>query len=404
MASTNSPDGITLSNNHNNPIISQVDLNNQIYDIHDDNAVHTLADLAGLGFDTSSTFVFKGTVATKNDLPTANESIKNHVYHVVANGSEYICALTKDTNEDDIGDAYQWEEFGEHFVVDHTHAVGAQEITFTPNISVTPKNLSVSITTTTQEVLTNLGTSTTASVVTGITTGQSNAVTSVSITSTAKAITGISTTTANFVNSVTTSGTGTAVGGITTTTQKVITAVTTSAATTVSFKGISNVGTASSWSFSVSNGILTVSGENSTVPTTASYTASKIGSNGDGSYATGATTTAAVTKTVGTTTSNSFVTGITTSTNKAVTVVEASSTADAATAITTSTAKFTSSVTTSGTAKAITGFGTHSTVKVVKTVNSSLTTVDTGGIEVSTNVTGSSQKITIPGQNTGLPQ
>ena len=52
------------TNNHTNAIISQVNIGNTLYDIHDSNAIHTLADLGSLGMDTSGVFVFKGTVAT----------------------------------------------------------------------------------------------------------------------------------------------------------------------------------------------------------------------------------------------------------------------------------------------------------------------------------------------------
>ena len=116
MASANTPDNITLSNNHKNPLISQVDLNNQIYDIHDDNAVHTLSDLANLGMDTTGIFVFKGTVAKVQDLPTTGNKV-GYVYHVTANHSEYIWAKV------DNGTTEGWEEFGEHFVVNHTHNI-----------------------------------------------------------------------------------------------------------------------------------------------------------------------------------------------------------------------------------------------------------------------------------------
>lgn len=127
MASANTPDNITLSNNHKNPLISQVDLNNQIYDIHDDNAVHTLSDLASLGMDTTGIFVFKGTVAKVQDLPTDGNKV-GYVYHVTANHSEYIWAKV------DNGTKEGWEEFGEHFVVSHTHNIPELKGTADPQI------------------------------------------------------------------------------------------------------------------------------------------------------------------------------------------------------------------------------------------------------------------------------
>ena len=47
------------TNNHTNAIISQVNIGNALYDIHDANAIHTLADLGSLGLDTSGVFVYK---------------------------------------------------------------------------------------------------------------------------------------------------------------------------------------------------------------------------------------------------------------------------------------------------------------------------------------------------------
>ena len=130
MASANTPDNITLSNNHKNPVISQVDLNNQIYDIHDDNAVHTLSDLASLGMDTTGIFVFKGTVATIADLPKTGNKV-GYVYHVTENHSEYVWAKV------DGGTSESWEEFGEHFVVNHTHNIPSTEVSGTiPSLTV----------------------------------------------------------------------------------------------------------------------------------------------------------------------------------------------------------------------------------------------------------------------------
>lgn len=103
------------TNPHTN-YIRQVKLGNTTYDIHDQEAIHSLADLAALGMDTSGVFVFKGTVATVADLPTTGNKV-GYVYHVTANHSEYVWALV------DGGSAEGWEEFGEHFVINHTHTV-----------------------------------------------------------------------------------------------------------------------------------------------------------------------------------------------------------------------------------------------------------------------------------------
>lgn len=103
------------TNPHTN-YIRQVKLGDVVYDIHDQEAIHSLADLAALGMSTEGIFVFKGTVATVADLPTTGNKV-GHVYHVTANHSEYIWALVDD------GTAEGWEEFGEHFVVNHIHTV-----------------------------------------------------------------------------------------------------------------------------------------------------------------------------------------------------------------------------------------------------------------------------------------
>lgn len=103
------------TNPHTN-YIRQVKLGDVVYDIHDQEAIHSLADLAALGMSTEGIFVFKGTVATVADLPTTGNKI-GYVYHVTANHSEYIWALV------DGGTAEGWEEFGEHFVVNHVHTV-----------------------------------------------------------------------------------------------------------------------------------------------------------------------------------------------------------------------------------------------------------------------------------------
>ena len=100
---------------HSSNLISRVQLpdangSTVVYDIHDVEAVHTLADLAALGMDTSGIFVYKGTVATVDKLPTAGVKVGD-VYHVTSTGSEYVWAEGK------------WEEFGEHFVVNHIHNV-----------------------------------------------------------------------------------------------------------------------------------------------------------------------------------------------------------------------------------------------------------------------------------------
>lgn len=102
---------------HGSNILHSIKLpNGTVYEIHDAQAIHTLGDLAALGIDTEGAFIFKGTVATVADLPTAGNKI-GYVYHVTANHSEYVWAKV------DGGTTENWEEFGEHFVISHTHNV-----------------------------------------------------------------------------------------------------------------------------------------------------------------------------------------------------------------------------------------------------------------------------------------
>lgn len=102
---------------HSNNILHTVTLpNGNSYEIHDLHAIHTLADLAALGMDIEGAFVFKGTVATVADLPKTGNKI-GYVYHVTEGHSEYVWAKV------DNGTSEGWEEFGEHFVINHTHDV-----------------------------------------------------------------------------------------------------------------------------------------------------------------------------------------------------------------------------------------------------------------------------------------
>ena len=101
---------------HTNELIYQINLGGYTYEVHDAHAVHTLADLAALGIDVEGAFIFKGTVATFNDLPKTDNKI-GYVYHVADTHTEYVWAKVDDST---VG---TWEEFGEHFVVNHVHEV-----------------------------------------------------------------------------------------------------------------------------------------------------------------------------------------------------------------------------------------------------------------------------------------
>ena len=114
---------------HGSNILHSIKLpNGTVYEIHDAQAVHTLADLAALGMNTEGIFSYQGIVATVADLENKAE-VKGHVYHVTADGSEYVYT----------GEA--WEEFGHHFLVEHTHAVtvtgtnGSSAVTGSANVT-----------------------------------------------------------------------------------------------------------------------------------------------------------------------------------------------------------------------------------------------------------------------------
>lgn len=107
---------MAFNSTHGTNLIHTIKLGENNYEIHDAYAVHTLADLADLGMDTSGVFVFKGTVASFNDLPTSGNKV-GYVYHVTDTQSEYVWAAV------DGGTSEGWEEFGEHFVVNHIHDV-----------------------------------------------------------------------------------------------------------------------------------------------------------------------------------------------------------------------------------------------------------------------------------------
>ena len=111
---------------HGSNILHSIKLpNGTVYEIHDAQAVHTLADLAALGMNTEGIFSYQGIVATVADLANKAE-VKGHVYHVTADGSEYVYT----------GEA--WEEFGHHFLVEHTHAVTVTGTNgSSPNTSIT---------------------------------------------------------------------------------------------------------------------------------------------------------------------------------------------------------------------------------------------------------------------------
>lgn len=100
------------TNNHiTNAIISQVNIGNNLYDIHDANAVHSIADLGLQG-----ALVFKGAVASVSSLPSTGSV--GDVYHVVDVDSEYIWV-----QDDSPSVTGHWEEFGSKLMIEHTHTI-----------------------------------------------------------------------------------------------------------------------------------------------------------------------------------------------------------------------------------------------------------------------------------------
>lgn len=129
---------------HSNNILHTVTLpNGNSYEIHDAHAIHTLADLAALGMDIEGAFIFKGTVGTVADLPKTGNKI-GYVYHVTEGHSEYVWAKV------DSGTSEGWEEFGEHFVINHTHDVSVtgtnESSAVTGSATVTGANASSTVT------------------------------------------------------------------------------------------------------------------------------------------------------------------------------------------------------------------------------------------------------------------
>ena len=91
-------------------LIYQIQLpNGELYEIHDAEAIHELADLGLQGY-----LVFRGTVANFAALPAG--AVAGDVYHVIDEDQEYIWV---DAVEG--GEAAHWEAFCNHILLDHTH-------------------------------------------------------------------------------------------------------------------------------------------------------------------------------------------------------------------------------------------------------------------------------------------
>lgn len=266
---------MAMENNHTN-FIHTIDIGGVSYEVHDINAIHTLADLASLGISTEGVFIYKGTVATVADLPASGNKI-GYVYHVTANHSEYVWAKV------DGGTKEAWEEFGEHFVIDHTHNVtitgenaasavtgsaivtggntasavtGSAEITNVPKVSETPVYAKVS--TGNDTFVKSYPGATSKLVTTSITPAGTATNVISSVTPSTDSITGVSgSTTASKASA----GTAVAVAkaGIAVSIPNVTanTSVTASKVKTAGSAGTK--GSAASWSANVSNGVLSFS-------------------------------------------------------------------------------------------------------------------------------------------------
>ena len=111
-----------MATHNTDKLIHSINVGGVVYEICDVAAIHTLADLAALGINTEGAFIFKGTKSSKaelDSLPVEDNKVGD-VWHVSDTKTEYVWAKTKLT---DGVYSYEWQEFGEHFVVDHGHNV-----------------------------------------------------------------------------------------------------------------------------------------------------------------------------------------------------------------------------------------------------------------------------------------
>lgn len=94
---------------HSANIISKIKLpgSTTVYEIHDAQAIHDLADL---GLD--RVMQFKGVVASASNLPETGSV--GDVYHIIDTDAEVVWT-----------DNGEWEDFGSKFITDHTHSFSA---------------------------------------------------------------------------------------------------------------------------------------------------------------------------------------------------------------------------------------------------------------------------------------
>lgn len=410
----------TAYTTHGDNYISQVQLpgSDIVYQIHDPEAFHNIEDL-----NLAAALVFMGTKETEAQVLAITEAKKGEVWLVPSLGIEYVCTKTIST-----ADTSAWEKMGNvHDAASSSHkhnvtvtgknaasaVTGSVDVpTVTPNAtklsaSATSTAQAPSVTKPTDKVL---GQGTQFPVSGDVSTTKKYVVPSITSTvvagnGTASAITAITPTSASFVNSVE-SETGAAITSVTPTPANAITAfgtpttanaitgfgnhtttsvitgfgahTTAKAATAlnttsinnptvsnVSIPNVTNKGSASTWSFTVSDGTLVIAGANGTAPTLGTaISASKVSTTAT-TVATSIKSTANAITALGTPTTASPITALgTPTTAKAITGLGTPTTKSFVSSINTGTSDFVTTVT-PGTGTAVTGLGTPTTKTVL---------------------------------------
>ena len=283
--------------------ISVVQLpNGAKYEVHDAKAIH--------GIDVTGVFVFQGSKDNEAAIKAITSAKAGDVWHATAEGTEWLC-----TKNISAADASAWEEIGNPFVDTHVH-----DVTVSGSMSGTVTGVAKNATTVTAtDIVTQatasgttvgadgtdnfvksypgvsekLATTSVNSAGADVTASKVSRTTSKLATTTIKGVSG----TTSVINSVTPSSTtlnpvsiagvsgsttaskataGTAVAVAKAGTAQSIpnveanTTVTASKVSDLAQRSIPNVtnkGKASTWSFTVTDGVLTIAGANSTAPT-----------------------------------------------------------------------------------------------------------------------------------------
>lgn len=338
-------------NSHTNEelLISKVLLpDGKTYEVHDASAIHDLSDL-----DIAAVLDFKGTKNTAAEVFALANAKKGHVYLVKANNTEYVYV----NNTPNLTGEANWEQLGNiHDAASSTHkhtvtVAGTAEAStvtangnITPSLNVTKKEITASAgapTFTPTGADTALGTGATFSTsITGkglgtvtktgldVTVGNvavaengtAKSITGITPTST-EAITGITPTTSTFVTDVNTAS-------INNPTVTEANASKVEMGDDITVTKINSYGSASTWSFTVSNGTLTIAGQNSTTGSGTNYDIPHVASVTDVAtskvtttpvtVATGAKGTASAVTGLGTPSKSTFLTGLGTPTTATV--------------------------------------------------------------------------------------